>query len=234
MPRLLCLLLLSCCACDIAAASRSLRVLVVGSEWSDQERWPLMSAIMAAQARPPVGVMLRSLAARGASLDGLVATPLAQRQLGDGRWDLILVQVHPLAAAFEPTGCAAAIERIATTAEAERILLWHPPGPSVEPERRVRLEAELDALATRLGLQRWDLEAAWATAAELGQPIEDELGLPTQQGAYLLAAALFAEFTGKDPLQAATRIDHEALEPLWLPAETAEILQRAADLALVE
>lgn len=212
-------------------AATSLRVLVIGSDWSERQRWPLMSAVMAAGSRQPVGIMLRSVVTAGASLDQLANSGMTIRQIQDGPWDLILLQVHPLSAAFEREACIRALRHIATTADARRILIWHPPGPSVEADRRTALEAELDAVTTSLGRQRWRLDSMWQTALDLGLPVEDDLGLPTQHGAYLLACALFAECTGQDPRLAPTSIQHQALEPLWLPAETAERLQRAADLA---
>jgi hypothetical protein len=216
------------------AAANQVRVLVIGSDWSQQHHWPLMSALMAANSRPPVGVMLRSVAATGASLEQLAGAETTTRQLADGPWDLILLQVHPLAVAFEREDCLRALHRIAGAAEARRILIWHPPGPSVEPARRQAAETALEAVAQALGRERWRLDAAWQAALNLDLPIEDESGLPTQQGAYLLACALFAECTGRDPRQAITSIQHQALEPLWLPSATAERLQRAADLAVVE
>lgn len=215
-------------------AASSLRVLVIGSDWSAQQQWPLMSALMAAHDQPPVGVMLRSVAAPGASLAQLAGAETTLRQLQDGRWDLILLQVHPLAVAFERADCLRALRQIATAGDVRRILIWHPPGPSVEPDQRRLLEAELDAVTADLGRHRWRLDAAWQAALELGLPIEDESGLPTPHGGYLLACALFAELTGRDPRRAITSIQHPALEPLWLPAATAERLQRAADLAVVE
>ncbi|MDA3961190.1 MAG: hypothetical protein PF961_10400 [Planctomycetota bacterium] len=218
------LLLLGLILTSLTAAER-FRVLVVGSAWSEQHSWPLMCAWLSATATPPTSVALRSVAATSSSLPQLIGRPVLSKQLRK-QYELVLLQVHQIDAAFSPTETRAALARFAAAMRSQRVVLWHPPGPSVTPERRAALETVLDQAAADHGWERWRLDALWRNALEAGHAIEDRTGLPTQLGGYLLACAGYHLITGNGPQQLRTTIDYKDLPALRVPEETARSLHR--------
>jgi len=197
------------CASELASQPAGevpsrLRVLFVGNSYTFCNDLPGTVAKLAAAAEPPVDVHAEHFTKGGWSLEMHWNAGGALKRIGEGDWDVVVLQdksTGPVESPDSMKAHAAKFDAEIRKAGARTVfyMTWarqHIPTmiETLAKEYDARV-AELNATVAPVG-RAW--QAALAERPERGLHVEDK-SHPNQHGTYLAACVFYATLTGRDP-----------------------------------